>query len=220
MVFHPYRYDYQNKLLKKIQSELSFDNNGVPCDNVSMLLILDKDGYLVCAKCCAATRQSSGFCYACQYDNCNFLTREELYNYEPSCHLKAKVAIILGEVIDCNPCSYETIIKVFQNLLKQAKDGELQKWKHIGFDSVPQQMALELIQSLIQCNDCLEVFDVCETLKQQHCEQKHPYQNLDSLTFEMYFGKILLASGQGDMEKNLLLAIIQMCKKIFFGYRL
>ena len=41
-VFHPYRYDYQNKLLKKIQSELSFDDNGVPCDNVSCCSYLIK----------------------------------------------------------------------------------------------------------------------------------------------------------------------------------
>ena len=55
-VFRPYRYDYQNKLLKEIQSELWFDDNGVPCDNASMSLIIDKDGYLVCPKCCEATR--------------------------------------------------------------------------------------------------------------------------------------------------------------------
>ena len=61
-VFHPNCYDYQNKLLTEIQSQLSFDDNGVPCDNVSMSLILDKDGYLVCPKCCAATRQSSRIC--------------------------------------------------------------------------------------------------------------------------------------------------------------
>ena len=32
----------------------------------------------------------------------------------------------------------------------------------------------------------------------------------------MYFGKILLASGQGHKKKNLLLAIMQICKRIFF----
>ena len=48
--------------MTEIQSQLSFDDNGVPCDNVSMSLILDKDGYLVYPKCCAATRQSSRFC--------------------------------------------------------------------------------------------------------------------------------------------------------------
>ena len=32
----------------------------------------------------------------------------------------------------------------------------------------------------------------------------------------MCFGKILLASGQGHMEKNLLLAMMQICKRIFF----
>ena len=62
----------------------------------------------------------------------------------------------------------------------------------------------------------MEVFDVCETSKQQHCEQKHPDQNLDRLSFKMYIGKILLASGQGHTEKNLLLAMMQMCKIIFF----
>ena len=131
--------------MTEIQSQLSFDDNGVPCDNVSMSLILDKDGYLVCPKCCAATRQSSRFCWACQYDLCNFPSREELYNDIPSGHPETKPTVILGEVIDCNPCSCEAIIKVLENVLKQIKVWELGKWVRIGFDSVPNRIALQLI---------------------------------------------------------------------------
>ena len=42
------------------------------------------------------------------------------------------------------------------------------------------------------------------------------YLNLYSLTFKMYFGKTLLASSPGHTEKNVLLPIMQMCKRIFF----
>ena len=138
-----YRYDYQNKLLKEILSELSFNGNGVPCDNLYMLLVLDKDGYLVCPKCCAAMDQSSRFCEACQYGLCNFPSTGKLYNDVPSGHPEAKPIVILVEVIDCNLCSYKAIIKVLENLPKQAKVGELQKWVLVGFDSVPYRMALE-----------------------------------------------------------------------------
>ena len=106
--FCRYRYDYQNKLLKEILSELSFNGNGVPCDNLYMLLVLDKDGYLVCPKCCAAMGQSSRFCEAmgqssrfceaCQYDLCNFPSRGKLYNDVPSGHPEAKPIVILGEL--------------------------------------------------------------------------------------------------------------------------
>ena len=116
-VFCPYCNDCY-KLLKEIQSELSFDDNGVPCDNVSMSLKIDKDGYLACAKCCAAMRQSSRLCKECQYDFCNFPSTEELYNDVPSGHPETKPTVILGEVIDCNSCSYEAMIKVLENLLK------------------------------------------------------------------------------------------------------
>ena len=108
-----------------------------------MLLVLDKDGYLVCPKCCAAMDQSSRFCEACQYGLCNFPSTGKLYNDVPSGHPEAKPIVILGEVIDCNLCSYKAIIKVLENLPKQAKVGELQKWVLVGFDSVPYRMALE-----------------------------------------------------------------------------
>ena len=67
-IFRPYRYDYQNKMLNEIKSEISFDVHGLPCDNVSMSLMLDKDDYLVCPKCCAVTSQSLQVCEGCQYN--------------------------------------------------------------------------------------------------------------------------------------------------------
>ena len=59
-IFRPYRYAYQDKILTEIQSELKFDSNGVPCDNVSLSLnfecINSDSKYPVCPKCCSVAR--------------------------------------------------------------------------------------------------------------------------------------------------------------------
>ena len=44
---------------------------------------------------------------------------------------------------------------------------------------------------------------------------KHSDKESSNIEFEMVFGKVLLAIGAGHMEKNILLAIMQLSKHIF-----
>ena len=74
--------------------------------------------------------------------------------------------------------------------------------------------ASELINSTTQCKNCLEIFDISETSKSEHCKLKHSHEESSNTEFEMIFGKVLLAVGNGHMEKNILLAIMQLCKHI------
>lgn len=50
---------------------------------------------------------------------------------------------MLGNVLDCNLNSYETIYEVLKNLLDQAFVGELQKWIRVGFDGVPYRFRID-----------------------------------------------------------------------------
>ena len=50
---------------------------------------------------------------------------------------------MLGNVLDCNLNSYETIYEVLKNLLDQAFVGELQKWIRVPFDGVPYRFRID-----------------------------------------------------------------------------
>ena len=102
-----------------------------------------------------------------------------------------------------------------KNLLDEGRIGELQKWIRVGFDGVPYRITSELINSTNQCKNCLEIFNIFETSKSKHCKLKHSDKESSNIEFEMVFRKVLLAVGAGHMEKNILLAIMQLCKHIF-----
>ena len=149
--------------LKEMLSELSFDTNNVLCDNISLSLKLEQllsieDGNRVFPKCCSVLNEISQTCNACDCNLCNFPNREELYSDVSRGHLENAPKVMLGEVLDCNPNSYETIYKVLKNLLDQGHVGELRKWIRVGFDVVTYHIASELINSTTQWKNCLEMF--------------------------------------------------------------
>ena len=78
---------------------------------------------------------------ACGCNLCNFPNREELYSDVSSGHQENSPKVMLTEVLDCNPNSYETIYEVSKNLLDQGCVGELRKWIRVGFDGVPYRIA-------------------------------------------------------------------------------
>lgn len=214
--FRNFRYSYQKKVLDNLLSTISFDAQGKPCDDISLSLSMDgeQDTICICPNCCAAT-SSCESCNACRYNFCIMPSREELYKDAPNGHPDSPPDVMLGEVIDVNPNSYETIYEVLKDLLKQGRVGDYLQWIRVCFDGVPYRMALELIASLYKCNICEEEVDIIETPKVNHWKDKHPYLNLEDVTYEMVFGKLLLAVGAGHMEKNLLLAVLQLGKHIF-----
>ena len=81
----------------------------------------------ICPKGCSMLNEISQTCNACGRNFCNFPNREELYSDAPSGHPENACKVMLGEVFDCNPNSYETIYVVLKNLLDQGPVGELQK---------------------------------------------------------------------------------------------
>lgn len=218
-VFRNYRYHYQNDILKELLSEVQFDNNDRICDNISISLnldnMLDSKNKLVCPKCSSVTDDSLDNCCFCHYGFKNFLNRKDLYGDVPNGHPEKPPEIELGEVIDCNPNSYKAIYDVLESLIKQGGVGELRKWIHIGFDGVPLRMAWELITSIYQCKKCKEIFDFLDIPLEEHSKEKHPDETFAKEDFELYFGKLLLAVGAGHMEKNILLAVMQLTKLIF-----
>ena len=146
----------------------------------------------VCPKSCSMLNEISQTCNACGRNFCNFPNREELYSDAPSGHPENAPKVILGEVFDCNPNSYETIYVVLKNLLDQGPVGELRKGITEGFDGLPYRIASELINSTTQCKNCLEIFNILETSKSEHCKLKHSDEESSNIELEMYSERFCL----------------------------
>ena len=81
---------------------------------------------------------------ACGYTSKNYPSREILYGDIAEHHPKELPNIKIGEIIDVNPNSCQTIKLVLENLCKQGGVGSIRKWIRIGFDGVPYRIASNL----------------------------------------------------------------------------
>ena len=71
-------------------------------------------------------------------------------------------------------------------------------------------MAAEFVKNVLRCSLCNEMFDCTEITREEHSSLHD--QVVD---YSHVFGYILLVSGAGHMEKNLLLALFKFC--VFMG---
>ena len=127
-------------------------------------------------------------------------------------HPSSPPKVSLGEIIGENPCSYEAIKRVLCDLLKQGEVGKVRHWIRTGFDSVPFRMAAELVQNILRCSLCNEVFDCTECTREEYS----PLHD-QVVDYSHDFGDILLVSGAGHLEKNLLLALFKFCDPAFMS---
>ena len=77
------------------------------------------------------------YCTVCGSNPLNFVSRENLYGDIPNGHPEKPPSIKLGEIIDQNHNSCESITLVLKDLCWQDGLGTVRKWIQIGFDGVP-----------------------------------------------------------------------------------
>lgn len=211
--YKPFRKYEQKKLLRQILDEEKIAKSNKGLDHVS--LKIEKDHVSVCSKCCTIFDVDAKICPKCKYNTGTFSSREDLYGAIPSGFPDScKTEPIIGEILDMNPNSYDTISRVLVNIMKEAGVGTVREWVRVGFDGVPYRLAEDLIQNVVQCARCDDIFDSSSKKKiknhSEHCvAEDHELKKI--------FQNLLLVTGSGHMEKNLILAIFTFLKDIMLG---
>ena len=175
----------------------------------------------ICLNCQCVIDKRSGKCLACGYTSKNYPSREILYGDIAEHHPKELPNIKIGEIIDVNPNSRQTIKLVLENLCKECGVGSIRKWIRIGFDGVPYRIPSNLRKEILVCSICKSQIDTKVSSFESHVKENHTL--IENPTSDLCFGNVLLVVGAVHMEKKLLLAVFRLCKKLFIeklAYRL
>ena len=128
----------------------------------------------------------------------NFVSRENLYGDIPNGHPEKPPSIKLGEIIDQNPNSRESITLVLKDLCRQGGLGTVRKWIRIGFGGIPFRIACDIKEKLLQCPKCNVEIDEANTSLAFHLSEKHGITDKSCLRGEKVFEDV---PGAGHMEK-------------------
>ena len=175
----------------------------------------------ICLNCHCVIDKHSEKCLACGYTSKNYPSREILYGDIAEHHPKELPNIKIGEIIDVNPNSCQTIKLVSENLCKQGGVGSIRKWIRIGFDGFLYRIASNLRKEILVCSICKSQIDTKVSSFESHVKENQTL--IENPTSDLFFGNVLLVVGAGHMEKNLLLAVFRLCRKLFIeklAYRL
>ena len=124
----------------------------------------------ICLNChCVIDKREK--CLACGYTSKNYLSREILYEDIAEHHPKELPNIKIGEIIDVNPNSRQTIKLVLDNLCKQGGVSSIRKWIRIGFDGVPYRIALNLREEILVCSICKSQIDTIVSSFESHVKE-------------------------------------------------
>lgn len=207
-IFRPFRYEYQENLIKQAHVEIKQNNNNV--DHVDMYTNCTSDVKSVCSKCCCVHDKQLNSCPQCQYDPNNIESRTILYRNVPSKHPEMLPNIKMGEIIGLNPNSRDSITEILKQIKTQTGVGSDRKWIRLGFDGVPYNIADSIIESLIICDICQQEIDTQKGSFDAHIESNHP--GVNNATKRKIFGDILLTPGKGYMEINMIRSLFSICK--------
>ena len=103
-----------------------------------------KNSKKICLNCHFVIDKCSKKCIKCGYTSKNHPSREILYGNIAEHYPKDLPNIKIGDTIDVNPDSHQTINLVLENLCKQGGAGSTRKWIRIDFDGDPYRIASNL----------------------------------------------------------------------------
>ena len=156
-------------------------------------------------------------CTVCGNNPTNFVSRENLYGDIPNGHQEKSPSIKLGEIIDQNPNSRESITLALKDLCGQGVQGTVIKWIRIRFDGVPYHIACDIKENSLQCPKCNVEIDETNTSLAFHLSEKHGVRDKSCLRGEKVFKDVLLVPGVGHMEKNPVISYIFAVSEYFLG---
>ena len=100
---------------------------------------------------------------------------------------------------------------MLENLCKQGGVGSVRKWIRIG--GVPYRIASNLREEILVCSICKSQIDTQVSSFESDVRENHTL--IENPTSNLFFGNVPLVVGAGHMEKNLLLAVFRLCRKLF-----
>ena len=211
--FRPYKIQQQQQLLTNVMRESTVEN-AILTDHVSERIAADKvsPGQRVCPGCRTVINQVSiETCPACKYTVKDLPDRSGLYGDVQSNHPTLLPYVKMGEIVDLNPNSIESIKTLLRNLKEQSGVGKQRKWVRMGFDGVPYGIASSIIDNTVVCSVCKQELNISKRPFSEHAEAEHPGQEVECTKL---FDDVLLVPGTGHMEINLLRAVFALCKDI------
>lgn len=112
--------------------------------------------------------------------------------------------VIVGEPIMVNPCSYQSVEIVLDNLVHQLiKDGR--EWCIVGCDGLPYILASKIIQNYVHCLECQKKFKMVDEFNVHnrivHNNKAH---------FQKTYQHIVLIPGLGHFEINSVKALFKL----------
>ncbi|XP_071166182.1 uncharacterized protein [Mytilus edulis] len=100
---------------------------------------------------------------------------QDRYTFIPSRHPDEKPVVIMGDPAFENPCSYESVEKVFNHILEQTNIGsnDGRKWTMVGFDGLPYALGSRMQDSFFKCDECTREFVCREEFEEHRKEHSH-----------------------------------------------
>ena len=117
-IFGPYRQKWLEELISTARSELKVEGKSNYVDFITKSIKSNNELTLFCCKCSSECNKSVKCCTVCGNNPTNFVSREN-YGDIPNGHPEKPPSIKLGEIIDQNPNSRETITLVLKDLCRQ-----------------------------------------------------------------------------------------------------
>ena len=103
---------------------------------------------------------------------------------------------------------------MLEKLCEQGELGKKRKWVCLGFDGVPYRTATNLHNEVVQCLICQSVIDTKLEKFENHLKKEHAEH--ENVSYDLYFGDMLLAVGAGHMEKICYLLFVDSAENCLY----
>ena len=158
-------------MISTATSELKVEGEPNYVEFITKSITSSNELTVFCCKCSSECNKSVKCCTVCGNNPSNFVGCEN--GDIPNGHPEEPPSIKLGEIIDQNPNSRESITLVLKDLCRQGGLGIVKKGIRIGFDGVPYLIACDIKEKLFQCLKCNVEIDEANTSLAFHLSEKH-----------------------------------------------
>ncbi|XP_069122376.1 uncharacterized protein [Argopecten irradians] len=134
---------------------------------------------------------------------------DDRYTFVSSGHVGAKPKVTMGDPCFENPCSYESVQKVFDHISDLCDlDSGAHSWTFVGCDGLPYTLGSRILENVFRCPDCPREFeDECDF--SAHRDDFEHGGNV-SLHHCRKYKNIILLPGLGHYEINMVKAVFKL----------
>lgn len=130
-----------------------------------------------------------------------FSAYEHIFSYSRVASVERTTSIIDLDCVDENPNSYESLKRVFDNILEYLKDSG-RKYIVVVVDGSPYSLGIWIIRDNYTC-------DICNcTLMVEESDSHKEMHNGVSTTYSRKYKKIVLRAGNGHVEMTIVRSIL------------